>query len=461
MGALSVPKLGKETYMKLSRDIRWDKEAVICSFSEFEEWNKRVDTLDWEEYIPFECTRGVRTSRSFWLYGRWSFEFTGQESVKIYVGYEIDHHEIWIFNENNNQSIRGFEARKILVEKMFQTNGKKLQARFGALNGLVDDDLFTIQAIHNINRCVGPFIGNASFKKNVFYESSVYKADVSSAYPGEGIYKLPDLRTAQIFDEYIEPSEEWPIVFYLEHHHIAEYGRFDTHKDQFHPLYRWYRGNGKKPRKTSWKKERPIGFTDLFTEEPELCLCCKYSDYNLEEFLYFYEQKSRGIEKEREEAKAVMNLAIGTFDFVCTDEKGNVIKSKSTYFGHLRALICARHNHNMIQYYDEIVRKGYEVLQVQTDSIIWRGGPIESAIDEKKIGKLHLEIEDGRVFIHGCGAYWIEDKENKIEKHQGIKNFPKDVNSLEEFKKFFENGNPIIEDWKLNSQTLKYELMEV
>lgn len=452
------------TKKKLPKSLNWEQEARKVSVGTPEDWNALIDTLDWEKYILFEATEGVRTSRVFWMEGRWSYVWKGDNHVVIYIGFTQEHHEMWYFNEDNGQGIKGFSALKALTSRMQETNGKKLQARFGALNEFDKDNYWMIQGLHDINRCVGPFVGNASVKKNQYYPDKVYKADVSSAYPSEGIYRLPDLRTAEQVDYYVEPTEEWPIVFYMQHHHIAEYGRFDTHKDQMHPLYTNYRGNGKRRvRKTTWKKEEAITFTDKYLDIPEDCIRCKYSEYTLEEFLYFYEKKSdpNATDEEKALAKAVMNLAIGTFDFV-EASAGSVERSKHTYFGHLRAIICARHNHKMIEYYDEIVKNGYEVLQVQTDAIMWRGGPIESATRDKALGKLHLEIEDGRAYIHGCGAYWIEDDNTHIEKHQGIRNFPKDkVNSLEDFKEFFETDNIVYEDWVLNEETLKYELREV
>lgn len=443
--------------MNSVRYVDWDKEATKVIISSYEEWNSKIDSLNWDDYIPFEATQGVRTIRSFWLDGRWSYRYIGNHPA-IYIGYEIDRHEIWYFHladdvNENGMALSGFEACRILKEKMQETNGKKLQARFGGLNQFDKDNLWLVEALHAINKCVGPFIGNASLKSNQYYEDKVYKADVSSAYPGEGMYNLPDLRTAQLFDETIEPSEEWPIVFYLDSHHVAEYGVFDTREDQYHVLYKSFRNRArKKVLRNKNKKEYKRTFG--FLEEGEQCLACKYSSFNLEEFKYFYDRKSID-----EAAKAVMNLSIGTFDFVvCPDYK--IIQSKNMYYGHLRALICARHNHNMIKYYDEIERKGYEVLQVQTDSIIWRGGPIESATREKEIGKLHLEIENGKAFIHGCGAYWIEDNNTHIEKHQSIRNW-QEVQSLEEFKEFFAKAPVVIEHWHFNMETLKFELTEV
>ena len=387
------------------------------------------------------------------------------ECVEIRIGRSLTEHEIYTYRDEVvvedaeaksecAPSIRGFEALKEMKKKLKETNNRGLQARFGALNPYLEDDMTMIKGLHKINKCVGPFVGNFSLLRNQYYEG-VWKADVSSAYPGEGMYNLPDLHGAKLVDEYVEPTEEWPIVFYLDSGHVAEYGKFDTHRDQYHVLYKQFRNRGEnRVYKTQYKKEYKVSFMNGFRNETESCLCCKYSKYNLEEFKYFYDRK-----KQDEMAKAIMNLTIGTFDFVeCPNYELKPWKGK--YFGHLRALICARHNHNMIGYYDEIVKKGYRVLQIQTDSIMWQGGAIDSAIRDKEIGKLHLEIENGKAFIHGCGAYWIEDVNTAIEKHQGIRNW-EGAQSLEEFKMFFENKKPIFEIWRLNPDTLKFELKEM
>lgn len=432
------------------RHIYWDKEAEKVIISGIQEWNEFADTLDWQNYILWEATYGMRTNRAFWVDGRWSFQVEGDCPV-VYIGYDIYKHVIVYFSEK----CFGMKALKILKAKMQETNGKKLEARFG---GWPQDkeNLDRVKAIHEINKCVGPFIGNSSLMKNQWYAAGVYKADVSSAYPAEGRYKLPTLKGCRIVNEYVEPSEEWPIVFYLKNHHVAEYGVFDTHVDMRHELYKWYRGRGdRKVHRTKRKKEAPVKFLPFFDDE--VCLCCKYSEYDLSEFEYFYDRKSFD-----EDAKMVMNASIGTFDMInCPDME--ILPSKMKYYGHLRAIICARHNHKMIQYWNEIVSKGYKVLQVQTDSIIWQGGMIDSATREKEIGKLHLEIENGKGFIHGCGAYWVEDDKNAIEKHQGIRGWDQfGIDSLDKFREFFEsNDNVRFEEWSLNVDNLKFELKEI
>lgn len=443
--------------MKLSRTVNWQKESKKLMISDEQEWNDMIDSLDWDKYIPFEVAKQskVLTHRTFWREGRWSYVWEGERPI-VYLGKEIDDHEIWFWapaeeladeQQEEEVSIKGFDALRALKEKMQETNGKKFAARFGAIRQ-EEENLWLVKELHAINQCVGPFIGNSSFVGNQYYDGGIYKADVSSAYPAEGIYKLPDWRTMQLFDYCIEPSEEWPIVFYFDTHHVAEYNVFDTRVDMYHPLYREYRNNRKAVYAPKRKREYKARFKHGFDSVE--CAACKYSDFNLEEFLYFYDRK-----KDDPMAKAIMNLSIGTFDFIeCPNYE--IKTCRIPYLGHLRAVICARHNHNMIKYYDEIEKKGYEVLQVQTDSIIWKGGLIDSATRDKQIGKLHLEIENGRAFIHGCGAYWVEDSERAIEKHQGMRNW-KPVESLEAFQEFFEN-RPKIEGYFINEKTLKFEL---
>lgn len=448
-----------------TRNLNWSQEAIVREIYDYSEWNALVDTLDWEKYILWEATKGARTSRYMWVDGRWSYQFEG-ECPRVYIGYSTHHHEIWRFvpceigdegkdKESQEPLPTGFQALKALKQRMGANNNKKLQARFGALDQ-TEENLWLIEALHAINRCVGPFVGNASLVSNQYYDKNVYKADISSAYPAQGLEKLPDLHTAQLFDYRIEPSEEWPIVFYLDSHHVAEYQRFDTRKEFTHDLYRNYRNpRGKKVHKTARKKEYQVDF--LRCGYGEQCLACKYSKYGIPEFQEFYDMKESGDEYTRNLAKSVMNKSIGCLDFVACPEY-KIIPCKIKYFGHIRAIICARHNKRMIEIYDEIQAQGSKVLQVQTDSIIWQGKPIASATSEKYLGCLHTEITDGRAFIHGCGAYWVEDNNQAIEKHQGIKGFPK-FETLETFKEYFELNTTKLEFevYEINPQTLKFE----
>lgn len=436
----------------------WENESEYIIIDDHEEWNKFIATLDRNKFIPFEATYGLRTNRSFWIDNRWSIIIQG-ECPTVYLGINMQKKQIVKFAPDSHKG--GLAARKVLVNKMHETNGKKLQARFGALSQdrelywLEWTNLDVVKALHQINRCVGPFIG--SIDKNTYVSEGLYKADVSSAYPSCGRERLPDLKKSKMVRGYVEPSEEWPIVFYLVGHHIAEYGVFDTHKDMKHDLYQLYRNSHTcKMWKTKKKKEKAVSFGPGYLSQElkdlEVCLCCKYSKYDLKEFDYFYNLKeSLEDGSERDEAKGVMNYSIGTFDMInCPNYE--ILPYKMKYFGHLRALICARHNHNMIEYYDDLIKSGYRIIQVQTDSIIWQGKMASCVSREKTFGALHLEIENGHGYIHGCGAYWVEDDNRVIEKHQGIRNWDlnKDkIQSLDDFRRFFETNEIEFEHWEL------------
>ena len=401
----------------------------------------------------------MKTIRSLYYSGHWTFD----PSVSRLFRYneEKDEFEIigsYVINAETGEeeiNITGGEANKLFTGEM--TDGK-WQKRYGCLyqnSGRFKDSPFEnfeiVQAIHDINRCVGPFIGN-DFRGNMTIDKNLWKADVKSAYPANSLDNLPDLHKCEIVYGAIEPTEEWPIVYYLDSHNIAEYEGVDTRYEQMHYLYQNFRNKGNNRRYTKnglYKNEKPISF--LFPFEEEWCLKCKYAEKGLrDEMELFFKRKENG----EGLAKQVMNKLIGTLDYVVldedthsevvsldkvwTDDNGNEYYSEYTrfgYYGHLRALILARHNHNMIKYYNEIKRKKYKFVCIQTDSIMWIGdGPIDSAVKSKKMGALNLEIENGYGYIHRLGVYYVRDNNNEIVKCQGVKGFDKkkvsDVNTF-------------------------------
>ena len=453
---------------KQIRYVYWSKEAQIIHIENDEKWDELINSFDPDKKINNPA--GVKTLRAMWNNGKWAADIKGN-MVYIYTK-DLDGYKIYVSPqtaEGKNKEeipISGMEARNMLAHELLKTNGKSFQARFGGIAQTADkfvydkesgmSNLEVVAALHRINQNVGPFIGNASLLPNQNYEG-VNKADVDSAYPNQAVNKiLPTLKDSKIIKGYVEPTAEFPFVFYLESNHIAIYNELDTHRDCFHPLYKNFRPDDSLVVKRKMKKEYRADFLRI-SKEKEICLCCKASEFNLEEFLIFHGIKSRSEGIEKTKAKAVLNLTIGTFDMVnCPNY--SLLPYRYTYFGHLRAVILARHNHSMMNYYDEIVKRGGRVLQVQTDSIMWQGEVIESVKREKGLGNLVLEIESGKAFIHGCGAYWIEDNNKHIEKHQGLANFPA-VNSMEEFKKALTDKNTNIHTTlkRLNTETLRYE----
>lgn len=423
------------------RYIDWDTEALSMVIEPLK-YNEIFDSLDPNK----EVLKGGWTVRSKWREGYWSYSTDSVGDPVLFVMDEDGKFHKYYISEK-----QGFKARRVLVEKMKSNNHKAIQSRFGAIDLNKEENVWLVQAIHDINRCNGPLVG-CIYSDNVEL-TNVYKADVKSAYPSQAIKDMPDWHTAELVEGYIEPTEEWPVVFYLKSHHIAEFGKYDTHDDCWNELF-IYR-NTILPNHTEHKNEPAIGFDNTIDDDDERCIRCKYSPYDWNEFKEFFDLKESAFEpEEKQEAKNVMNFAIGTLDYVILDEetKSRVVRRDMKYFGHLRAVILARHNHEMIQYYDEIVSKGYELISIQTDSMMWQGGPLDCVVDTNNLGDFHGEIAAGRLYCHGCGAYWIEDETNSIMKHQGIKNFPKEeINSYQKFKEFFERTK------KLETETLRFD----
>lgn len=428
--------------------IDWFKEADIYELNK-EEWNEMIDSLNPELEISVKEAYQKKTVRKFWHGGMWKKD--GNKIFYVNEGKYIIYQTEGA-NNNEEKKINGFEARRVFVDKFNEINGCKLQAAFGTITNI---DI--IKGIHLVNRCVGPFIWNDDEISNKIIQN-VYKADVSSAYPGEGLINIPNAKTAKKVNGRIAPNAEYPVAFYINSGHIAEYNKYDTHSDCSNYLYKYCRNPMNKKSK---KNEEAVHF-QYVPDEEEITILMKYSEYNFKEvFEYFYERK-----KDDEEAKAVMNLTIGTFDYIPYDKEKKKIKWEShfDYYGHIRAVILARHNHNMINYYRELKKNGYKLLCVQTDSMIWQGGALRCAVDkdQKKIGDLVQEITDGRVYIHACGSYIIEDEQQQIIKHQGIKNWNDAIDNFDDFIEFFKGNieyysNELNDDYKFELKRRKFK----
>lgn len=469
-------KIEKQTFNDF-RYIRWSLEADVWLL-EKEEWNRLIARLrsNPERWPEVKNVDRQKTLRLVWLDGKWHIDSDElyfapcydryfifrlkkkQKELKVKTRYKfLDKEETIV-----PKGMTGMNARVILKEKMQEIKGFKEQKAFGALDLSKEDERELAKAVHNINRCVGPFIGvNQKYLGKV--TERVWKADYSSAYPAHGTYKIPDIRQREIVKGRERPTEEWPVCFYLKSGHLAEYGIYDTHIDGFSELYKEYRN----PFNRKNKYGEPAVKFKMIDDEDEVTLRMKYSKYDLkEEFDYFYKMKQE--KKDREAAKAVLNMSIGTFDFLPRKKKQICWNSGYRYFGHIRAVILARHNHEMIERYREIKGRGMELVSIQTDSMIWTttdpqiDGRLESTVCAllAKMGDFVEEICNGRVYIAHCGAYFIEDAIVKIIKHQGIENFDESIDSLEGFIDWFKNNKVIIRADEMDEDGY-YQLKEV
>lgn len=477
-----LSRKGKKTEKQTFNDfryIKWYIEADLWLL-EKEEWNRLIARLrsNPERWPEVKNIDRQGTLRLVWLDGKWHMS-SGElyfapcygkyfifrvskkkQEIKVKTKYKfLDEKEI---KELKNKKITGKEAHRILVEKMQEIKGFKEQKAFGTLNLDKEDERELAKAVHNINKCVGPFIGvNQKYLGKI--TERVWKADYSSAYPAHGTYKIPDMRQREIVKGRERPTEEWPVCFYLKSGHLAEYGMYDTHIDGFSELYQEYRNPFNRKNKYG---ESAVKFK-MIDDEDEITLRLKYSKYDLkEEFDYFYKMKQE--KKDREAAKAVLNSSIGYLDHLPRNKKGQIQWRNWKYFGHIRAVILARHNHEMIERYKEIKGRGMELVSIQTDSMIWTttdpqtDGRLESTVCAllAKMGDFVEEICDGRVYIAHCGAYFIEDAIVKIMKHQGIENFDESIDSLEGFIDWFKNNKVIVRADEMDEDGY-YQLKEV
>lgn len=441
----SVGTPPKVTSKNSLRYVDWRREADIFTCDK-QEINDILDSLDKQKEIKEVNSR--KTVRTFW-YDCWYYN---ENEKSIYCADEEGKYFIYkseLGSKNLDRLERkGTLCAKALFEKFTERTGQSKSDAFGYFTYNKRKE---IEIIHKCNRCVGPFIWSDSKYVNRRVEN-VWKADVSSAYPFSAGERLPDAKTAILVEGMELPSEEWPVAFYSSGH-VAEYGMYDTWIDMHNFLYKFCRGNRAKKSKHGEDYVR-------FDEDNNYTILMKYSEYSLkEEFEYFYSRK-----KTDDLAKDIMNCSIGTFDSLDWDKKNKGLinwKSHYSYYGHLRAVILARHNHRMCQEYDNLMKKGYKLITVQTDSLMWIGGPYEGAVKEKKIGNLISEIEDGYGFIHGCGGYFVNDnkREEPIVKAQGIPDFPKDeMKTMEDFIEWFRTHKKIeIFSGEIDAETHKYK----
>lgn len=359
-----------------------------------------------------------------WVY--WDFE---HEYVGKIFAITNGKPTIYSCNRRINDSISGHDALKALTDGLYARYGKKLQACYGAINE--KDDKF---AIHQINRCVGAFIGSdRSYCGRPI--KNAWKADIKSAYPAQ-TSNLPDWHTARRVNGRIAPTMEEPFAFYLKSHHVAEYGVFDTHEDMKSPLY----SSGLYTRMEDNYDGEPTYRFEEVPDKDEVTILCKPSPYDMRPIFeeWFDKRRDNAVFKE------YMVKAIGCLDYGHYVD-GHWFTPYGTH-NHLRAIILARHNHLMCQIYDNLVKVNhFTVLSVMTDSIVWCGGPSRRATHESKLGNFVYEIENGVYEGKATGIYFCQDDKTTIFKHASYGLSEDDaaaIDSVQKFEEFIKNPIP-------------------
>lgn len=207
-------------------------------------------------------------------------------------------------------------------------------------------------------------------------------ADFSSHYPASARGPLPDAHKKQVKMGRVEPSPEFPFAFYSSGH-VAEFGRFDTHKWTENVNNIWYKVLGLDRSGAPMYNEEEEEYTVLMKAAP-VTLNAVWD--------YLYQAKEGG----DPEAKAIMNMAIGTLH---RNPEHQDAEDMNDYY-HVAAVILCRANQTIMEKAEQIMEAGGVVLQIVVDGIDWINCPASKvAVPEnrKELGAFVIEY-DGATF---------------------------------------------------------------
>ena len=287
-------------------------------------------------------------------------------------------------DDNKNTDKKVGYADKIFQKKFKELNGVGLQAAFG----YVDKD---------VKRCIPKQFSfcNPRYKDKLVRASSI---DASSQYPSGCLGTLPDKHTAVYFDHYVEPNEEYPFAFYSSGH-VAIYNELDTHEWLDSPfrneLFRF--GNDKYD-------------LHILPKEQEETYLCKASPYTMDStWQYFYNIKEAATnEEEYEQAKLVMNKAIGCWHKKDIDKKvAFTYDDKGSFqLAHIVAVAIARGNQKILNKIKEISPSFplYSIIHICVDGIIYAGDKIFGQ-EQSELGKFKQEFSNATFLMRGTNIY--------------------------------------------------------
>lgn len=258
------------------------------------------------------------------------------------------------------------------------------QRIFKELNGVTERQAFGYSE-PQLNKCVPKqlyYINSRWINKKI---TCAGKADYCSHYPARICGPLPDWSRHRVLDGTVDPTPDYPFVFYTRSGHIAEYKQFDTHY---------------------WRDEPLSG--DLFGRnhtkihpDKDVSILCPESKYRLDSTIeLIYNKKSLGESIDGLPAKSILNSSIGYKHLTGAHNTKNRLY-------HLAAVCIARSNQCMIDLYNQHARS---VLQIVVDGIIYMGA---GAIGEqrKALGVLHQEITDHSFIMRGVNQYMFIDRD--------------------------------------------------
>lgn len=257
------------------------------------------------------------------------------------------------------------------------------QRLFKEFNGVTERQAFGFSD-PQLNKCVPKqlyYINSRWINKRI---TCAGKADFSSHYPANICGSLPDWSKHKRMDGTVEPSAQYPFVFYTRSGHLAEYRRFDTHQ---------------------WRQEALSG--DLFgvhykevDPDKDVSILCPSSPYTLDKVMEFlYTKKAMGESIDGLSAKDILVSSIGY------KHLRGINNTKNRLY-HLAAVCIARANQKMIDLFNENPKS---ILQIVVDGVIYMGAH-ELGKHTKALGDLHQEITDNSFIMRGINQYMFIDR---------------------------------------------------
>lgn len=362
---------------------------------------KRLSHVDWRSEAPkeyvnqrdfqallddmFHIGQPAETfdSRREWeLPGVFRFEKRGYWDHLYIGGPEGVRHIV----SNNFDDSQNTQARQLgYVPNTGRVANTIEQRIFKELNGVTERQAFGYSE-PELNKCVPKqlyYINTRWANKKI---TCAGKADFSSHYPANICGPLPDWSKHRRVVGTVDPSPEFPFVFYTRSGHLAEYKSFNTHYWRDEPLSGDLFGS-------HYSKVDP---------DKDVSILCPEAKYRLDSTIeLLYNKKTADESIDGLPAKTILNSSIGYKHLTGAHNTKNRLY-------HLAAVCIARANQRMIDLYNENARS---VLQIIVDGIIYMGSH-ELGEQRKALGVLHQEVTDQSFIMRGVNQYMFIDRQS-------------------------------------------------
>ena len=359
---------------KICEPIHWSQEATVVKLATTDEWDQLI--LKWNELGYVRAEPGTKTDRiRFYAQGSGIYDIDpkrtdlflciDQGGLVGYYWFKFKNYTSQLEEDLEDEGLKGGDAWKEVNSKA------RVTEHYGAIYGSKNKSELDI--VHNVCESLRPILYTSKYKK-VIYENS-FKADISSAYPSQS-FDLPNAHFMRRAPGQVEPTAEFPFAFYS-NGNVKIIERDGTVIDSSLFDCDYYNTNKKKVTKIE---------TVLMARSDNPSL------YNYFSQLYVKRDES-------EIYKGILNYSIGYMR--------SKAYNKSSYCGHISAVIYARHINRMLNHINDLVAHNDRILMVLTDSILFKGeyNPYD---ESKTLGKMVLECA-GRCIIRKQGQYAFLD----------------------------------------------------